>query len=363
MRIGIYAPNMTAPPPSGVERYVAELLRALAARDGGHEFVLFTDSADVPASGRWRRVDVPRMGWLGRLRYDHGGLARAARKERLDVLHCTKSTVPAGLACPSVVTVYDVIFLKHREYYPAWWRWYWSRALERTAARADAIVCISETTARDLEEFVPDARRKVHAVPIGVNGSAFRLPEGPAEERRAALGVRGPYFLYAGNITARKNIPVLLDAFEAARAALGAGLVIVGGADYGAREVLGRMNGQGLRYLARVGDEDLAALYGGALALVYPSQYEGFGLPVLEAMACGCPVIASRGGALPEVVGEAGCLVEPGSAADLADALRRLAGDPELRRRLAEKGRARAAEFTWERTAARTLEIYERAAR
>jgi glycosyltransferase involved in cell wall biosynthesis len=108
-----------------------------------------------------------------------------------------------------------------------------------------------------------------------------------------------------------------------------------------------------------VGDEDLAALYRGAVALVYPSQYEGFGLPALEAMACGCPVIATTGGALPEVVGDAGLLVEPGASGPLGEAMRRVSSDGGLREDLIRKGLERARTFSWERTAARMLEIYE----
>lgn len=357
MRVGIYAPNMTTPRPSGVERYVRELVPALAAAESPHEFVLFTDApwSDTP---RARRVPVPPMGLLARLHFDHRRLAMAAHRERLDVLHCVKSSVPAGLGCPAVMTVHDVIFLRHPEYYPFWWRWYWNGALRRSAERAAAIVCVSRTTAGDLEELSEASRGKVHAVPSAVNARFFGTP-GP----RPGAAPGGAYFLYVGNITARKNVPALLDAFASVRDKVREALVLVGGLDYGGGEVARRLRALGpdgrVKYLDHVPDEELLALYAGATALVYPSRYEGFGLPALEAMAAGCPVIATTGGALPEVVGDAGLLVEPGPAGALAGALERLARDADLRRDLVGRGRARAKEFRWEKTAALTLRVYE----
>ncbi len=355
MRIGLYAPNLGSPAPSGVERCIGELVRALAAAGSDHEFVLFTDADLCPSSPRWRRVAIPSMGKFARLRFDHGGFAKVARSERLDLVHGLKSFVPADLDCPAVLSVYDVIFLRYPEYYPLLWRWYWRWALEGSVGRAAAVACISQTTARDVEEYLPASRGKTRSVPVGVDARPFEVAPARAAELRERLGVKEPYFLCVGNVTRRKNIPVLLEAFRQRRSP--AGLVLAGAPEYGAEEL--RLDAEGVRYLARVTDEELGALYRGALALVYPSQYEGFGLPVLEAMALGCPVIASSGGALAEVAGEAALLVRPGSAAGLAEAMERLAGDRELRGRLSERGTLRASMFPWEKNAALTLELYE----
>ena len=354
MRIGIYAPNMATPAPSGVERYTAELLRALAERPPAHEVALITDAPDLPVPAGGRRIPVKSMGRGARLWFDHCHLARVSREEKLDLLHCAKSFVPAGLDCPSVATVYDVIFLKRRDLYPFWWRAYWSRALRASVARATAVVAISEATARDVESLLPESRGTVRAVLGGVNAASF-----------AAGGTgtgRGPYFLCVGNLTRRKNVPVLLDAFASIREATGAGLVLAGAAEYGGGEVLGRVHEPGVRYVGRVGDAELAELYRGALAFVYPSSDEGFGLPVLEAMACGIPVVTTTGGALPEAAGDAGILVSPGSVAELADAMKRVATDPALRADLAARGVRRAAERPWRRTAEETVRVYEQAA-
>lgn len=364
MRIGIYAPNMATPAPSGVERYITELLRALAEQPTPHEFALISDGADLPLPAGGRRVRVDSMGRLRRLRFDHTRLAGLARDEKLDVLHCTKSFVPAGLACSSVATVYDVIFLKRPDCYPFGWRLYWNRALKASMERATAVVAMSEATSKDLQALLPASRGKVRAVRTGVNAGAFALSEGEAGRLRGQRGVNSRYFLFVGNITKRKNLPVLLDAYASVRDRVGADLVVVGAPEYGGDEVVGRLRRgiPGVNYAGRVDDRELAALYQGALAFVYPSEDEGFGLPVLEAMAARVPVITTSGGALPEAVGDAGLLVAPGSVPELADALVKLASDAPLREELVRKGLIRVGEHRWSRTAAETVEVYEKAA-
>jgi glycosyltransferase involved in cell wall biosynthesis len=364
MRIGIYAPNMSTPDPSGVERCIVELLRALAELPGSHEYVLISDSADLPLPPGGRRVALKSMGRLARLRFDHFALAALARDENLDLLHCPKSFVPAGLPCSSVATIYDVIFLKRPESYPLGWRLYWTRALRASVERATALLAISEATARDVEGLLPGARGKLRVVRCGVNARSFELSADEGRRLRELHGIRSPYFLCVGNLTRRKNVGVLLDAYDSIRGDGQAGLVLVGALEFGGGEVLERVRrgALGVSYLGRVGDKDLAALYQGALAFVYPSQDEGFGLPVLEAMASRAPVITTTAGALPETVGDAGLLVDPGSVSELADAMKRMAGDAALRASLVSRGLVRLAEYTWGRTAAQTVEVYENAA-
>jgi glycosyltransferase involved in cell wall biosynthesis len=364
MRIGIYAPNMATPDPSGVERCITELLRALAEQPGSHEFVLVSDAADLPLPPGGRRVALKSMGRVARLRFDHYALAALARDEKLDLLHCPKSFVPAGLPCASVATIYDVIFLKRPEAYPFGWRLYWTRALRASVERATALIAISQATARDVEALLPAARGKLNAVRCGVNARSFELSAEEGRRLRDLHGIRSPYFLYAGNLTRRKNVGVLLDAYQSICGQAQAKLVLVGALEFGGGEVLERVRrgAEGVSYLGRVGDRDLAALYQGALAFVYPSQDEGFGLPVLEAMASRAPVITTTGGALPETVGDAGLLVAPGSVPELAEAMKRMAGDAALRAALVSKGLVRVGEHSWSRTAAQTLEVYEKAA-
>ncbi len=366
MRIGIYAPNVDESEPSGVERYIIELVHALIAIESDHEFVLISDADQWPESSRVRRVPLKTMGKISRLCHDHYGVVRIVRDENLDLLHSPKSTIPSGLSCRSVMTIHDVIFLRHKHAYSFLWKWYWTRNLKRSVERATRILCVSEQTGRDVEELLPAARGKVKAVRSGVNLDSFAsFSEERGGEIRTGLGISSPYFFFVGNITVRKNIPLLLDAFEMIRESFSGSLVLAGSVSYGAGEVLRRVTGEGrmkgVHYLGRIDDDQLAALYQGALALVYPSQYEGFGLQVLEAMASNCPVIASKGGALPEVVGDAGVLVDISSPKELAEAMSRLYREEAFRADLIRKGRDRLADFSWEETARKTMELYEQA--
>src|SRR5258708_7501380 len=206
------------------------------------------------------------MGRGSRLWFDHRRLSKLARAEKLDLLHCTKSFVPANLDCPSVATVYDVIFLKRGELYPFWWRAYWTRALRASVDRATAVIAISEFTARDLESLLPAAKGKVHAVRSGVNPAAFGSTDDEARRFGEAKSIQTPYFLCIGNLPRRKNIPVLLDAFASMREKSGTSLVLAGAMEYGGDAVRSRLVEPGVRYLGRVSDSELAALYRRALA-------------------------------------------------------------------------------------------------
>lgn len=362
MRVGLYAPNLASGTPSGVERYVRGLISGLRECGAPEDFVVFTDAEDLPESPRWRRVPLPPMGRLRRLAWDHRALAHAARDERLDVLHCPKSGVPARLPCPAVVTIHDLLFLREPARYGWLWRQYWSRTVARAVERAAVVLCDSEATRRDVERFFPATAAKARVVPPGVDASRFAgedgLPDGLEPGR--------PYFFFVGNLTRRKNIPVLLEAHARLDGRSDAALVLAGAPDFGAGELIHAIHAAGekrlVRWLGPVDDRQLAALYRHALALVYPSEFEGFGLPLLEAMASGCPVVSSTGGALPEAAGDAALLVPPNDAAALADAMLRVAGDPALREDLVRRGRVRAGELTWRRTAERVLAAYRGAA-
>jgi glycosyltransferase involved in cell wall biosynthesis len=362
MRIGIYAPNMASPAPSGVERYITELLAALAERDTPHEFVLLSDRPDLPLPPGGRRVALRTLGRFARVRFDYGPLARLARDEKLDVLHCTKSILPPKLACRGISTVYDVIFLKRPEFYPFLWRLYWNHALRWTVDVASLVIAMSGAVAHDLEKLLPASKGKLRTVKTGIRRGPFQGTAEADAKRLEAASIRTPYFLSVGNITRRKNLPVLLDAFQAIRSRTEARLVIAGALEFGGAEILGRLNGtEGVSYLGRIDEELLAALYRRALGFVYPSEDEGFGLPLLEAMAAGTPVITTSGRALLETAGDAALSVAPGSAPDLAYAMLRLATHEALRADLIRKGEARVAEHTWSRTAAETVAAYEEA--
>jgi glycosyltransferase involved in cell wall biosynthesis len=252
------------------------------------------------------------------------GLRRRARG--LDVLHCTTFRGPTGGPAPVVLTVHDLGLLRYPDAFPRWHRRYGSVGLRPTLRAADAVVAVSEFTRAELEELGGVPGDRIRVVPNGVD-EGF-TPDGPA--------AGGDYVLTVATLEPRKN---LARAVEAARLA-GAQLRAVGARGWGGVDVEG--------WVGEVTDAELAALYRGARCVLYPSLYEGFGLPVLEAMACGVPVVTSRGTAMEEIAGGAAVLADPLDAASIAQGI---AAAEERRDELVPLGLARASQFTWTRAA------------
>jgi glycosyltransferase involved in cell wall biosynthesis len=250
------------------------------------------------------------------------GIARAARD--LDVLHCTTMRAPVRARPPVVATVHDVALLRYPEAFPAWHRHTGRLALKQAARSADAIVAVSGFTRDELGDLLDVSADRVRVVPNGVD-PIF------AETGRAATG---DYVLAVGTLEPRKNLARVVAAARLA----GIELRVVGASGWGDVNVPG--------WLGRVGDEELAELYRGARCLVFPSLYEGFGIPILEAMACGTPVVTSSGGATEEVAGGAAVLVDPLDVEAIAAGIAE-AGD--RRPELVALGRERAQAFTWQR--------------
>jgi glycosyltransferase involved in cell wall biosynthesis len=281
--------------------------------------------------------------------YEQVTLPRLLRRRNAALVHGPDSFLPLRRHCPGIVTVYDLGFEAIPGDMPAVTAAKY-RLLVRLGARsADLVICPSAFTAEDLQMRYGIARERIRVI-----HGAPALPPG-----RLAPPA-GPYLLAAGDLRRRKNLPVLIDAF---RLLVREGLphrLVLAGADVGlGRELRAQAGDLPLELPGFVDDERLDALIRGADALVLPAVYEGFGLVALEAMVRGCPAVLARAGALPETGGDAALYFDPDDPADLADALRRIAGDAPLRARLGEAGRARAASFSWDTTAAATLAVYE----
>jgi glycosyltransferase involved in cell wall biosynthesis len=348
-------------PAAGVRRYVNALVPALRALGVPLDLVALGGlPVDVPAG--MTHVAEPRhpptnLGWT------LVGLPIAARRARIDLLHAPAYTAPVGIRTPVVVTIHDVSYERHPEWYP-YRRDRLRRAFYRASARSAArVVTDSEFSAAEINAAYGIAPSRIVVIPLGVVAS---FADGEPEEP----GVAEPFVLHVGDLHPRRNLTVVLDAVIALRKQGGdtAALTLaLAGIDRGTvAELRARAEAAGARdaltVLGVVSDAQLDALYREAAALVYPSLYEGFGLPVLEAMARGTPVVAARASSVPEVVGDAGVLLDPGDLAGWVASLDAIIGQPGRREALAEAGRTRAASFTWERTARATYEVFLRAA-
>jgi glycosyltransferase involved in cell wall biosynthesis len=301
---------------AGTARY----LRALLARN---EY----EKLSFGGSGRLATVTRDAL-WYPR------ALPREARKRGISVLHCPTFRAPFSTSMPLVVTVLDLAVLRHPGMFNQWSRRYSRFAVPRVAQAAAAVITISEFTKSEVVDLLGAPPEKVHAIPIAVE--APFTADGPRAE--------GDYVLAVGTLEPRKNLALVQDAARA----LAVPVRVVGAEGWGGVKVEG--------WVGRVSDEELAALYRGARCLVYPSLYEGFGLPVLEAMACGTPVVTSRGGATEEVAGGAAVLVDPMDSVAIAAGIKEaLARSDELQL----KGLARALAFSWDRVARETWAVYE----
>ncbi|MBC7253832.1 MAG: glycosyltransferase family 4 protein [Actinobacteria bacterium] len=361
----------------GIGRYTARLVEALARKaEGEAELVLFGygegPSGDLLDAGTARQVEWVSVPQLERFSYagmvaEHLLFARRVAASGVELFHGIDHNLSPFIPCPSLVTVHDLILLVLRGPYLGPTAWAWMRFHKASARRARFVVVVSENTARDVERIWGIPRERIAVVPEGVTPE-YR----PLEDREAVqdvihrLGVREPYFLYLGGFDPRKNLRNLLLAFKLFLYSAGEDVLLVMAGDR--RGFEGYLDDEveelGLEghvhFTGFVPERDLPALYGGATAFVCVSLYEGFGLPLLEAMACGTPVLASGVSSIPEVVGEAGLLVDPLDPEEIASGMRRLWEDAEARAELVSRGKERAASYTWDEAAARILELYRR---
>jgi O-antigen biosynthesis alpha-1,2-mannosyltransferase len=358
LRIAVDGRELRAGVRTGIRRYTLEVLRAAADR-GLQCFVYVDRSTDFEESAGVRRV---MLGGFTRW-WDQVALPAALRRDGVDVFLSPYYKRPLAAPCPAVVTIHDLFFIG----YPGRRRRLYDAAMTRLArlyaAGASAIIADSEHSRRQIVDRLGLAADRTVVIPVGL-GPEFR-PGAPTAAQRERYGLGSCYALYVGNFMPHKNLPRLLRAWAALPEGLRVShrLVLAGGGHAGRPALAALADSLGLGdrvvFPGLIDDADLPALYGGAAALVQPSLDEGFGLPALEAMACGAPVVASRRGALPEVVGDAGVLVDPEDERALASALTRVLGSAAEREALAGRGLRRAAGFTAERTAGRVVDLLQ----
>ena len=350
-----------ARPWAGVGVYTAEILRALAAERPGSRFTVYTDAApetDQPALAFHR---PPSARFIGR----HLLWPRRLRRLRAHLYFGPAGLLPLGdVGLPAVLTAHDMAIYRHPEWFPGGQALATRLVVPRSIRRADAIVAVSASTATDVGDLFGVEAQRLEVVPEGVAGHFQPLPRERLDDVRRRLGLPADRFvLFVGTIEPRKNVPTLLDAWSRMRDR--PPLVVAGTWGWRCDDVRGRLErlAPEVHVLGGVERADLPGLYNLASCLAHPAWYEGFGLTPLEAMACGVPVVVSGASSLPEVVGDAGLLVDPADVEGWTEALERVCGDLDVAATLRRRGILRAAEFTWSRAAQRTWRVMDRVMR
>ncbi|MDP6769601.1 MAG: glycosyltransferase family 1 protein [Anaerolineales bacterium] len=372
MRIGLEV-TAAVRQSGGIGRYVREMVHALAYVDQINQYSLFYASKYKAARGM---LTLPDNFRIRHLPVHDIWLARIWQRIRLpvpvelitgavDIYHSPDFTLPPTLqGVPTLLTVHDLSFLRDPESASPGLRGYLEIAVKRSVRLATHVLADSQSTKDDLIELYSTPENKITVLYPGVS-SDFRPIIDPAKLRqvrkRYKLGEE-PFVLSVGTLQPRKNHLTLIKAFELALGDSEYNLVLAGGKGWSYEEVYDLVESRGLQnrvlFPGFVAEEDLSALYSSANIMTLPSLYEGFGLPVLEAMACGLPVIASSVSSLPEVTGNAALLVDPGNVEDMADAMLKLVENADLRKKLRNKGFKRVEQFSWYASAKTLLGVY-----
>ena len=369
-RVGFDA---SALPPhlTGAGNYIVQLLRALHRLDLPLDFRVFCTPSgrqqiDLAEKTNFRCVTVPALHPALRLLWEQTRLPRLAAQHRLDLLHSPHYTRPLRLPCRSVVTLHDMTFFLFPELHTLPKRYFFRRMIRFSARSADALLTISESTRQDAMRMLGIAPERIHTTLLAA------LPEhqlvtdpGRRQAVRQRYNLPENFILYVGVLEPRKNLPALFQAFARLRSRFpDYRLVIAGKPGWMVEQINSQLEalqlGNAVHFTGYVQAEDLPVVYNLARVSVYPSLYEGFGLPVLESLACGTPVITTTVSSMPEVAGEAGLLVPPGDIPALEAALDRLLSDPAECERRSRLGLEHAKKFTWERTAQETYQVYHR---
>ncbi len=358
---------------TGVQHYAREVTRSLCGLASPDlRITVFSgregrrDDAGLPLATSFVPADSPLKGMV----WEQSLLKRMVRRAGVDVLFNPANVAPLNPPVPSVVTIHDLAFLLFPEYFSRTFALYYRKLIPRIAAQARHVITDSESTRNDLMSAYGLPPEKITVIPLGVS-PAFRrrIPKAELETVRRRHNLPDRFFLSISSLEPRKNLRTLLEAYRHLPGAVKEqqGLVLVGAgnrifADPELSRQIGNIDPDRVAVPGYVPTEDLPAIYRMSTALVFPSLYEGFGLPVLEAMAASTPVITSNRSSLPEVAGHAAVLIEPESIEELAAAMELIALDSGTRNLLVERGKKRASLFSWEKTARLTLDVLRQAA-
>ncbi len=351
---------------AGIHHYIAQVLRHLPWEEGEPNYVVFTQqnklfddkpgitavSSRLPTEKRllrifWEQVIWPWQAWRRGLR----------------LLHSMAFVTPIMEPCPTVITVYDLSFLHFPERFPPLQRYYLSSQTRRSCRRAKRIITISQSSRQDVHHFFDVPLSRIDVVVPGVDAVYRPLAETAVSAFRANHGLER-FVLHVGTLQPRKNISVLIEAMARLEDPE-VKLVLVGGKGWLYDDIFRQVQTLGLIerviFTGYVPDDELPLWYNAAELLVFPSLYEGFGLPILEAMACGTPVIASNSSSIPEAVGEAGMLFAPSDVESLVNQMTAVLTNSDLQNKLCQQGLQHAQTFSWARAGLATAKIYRRA--
>ena len=351
---------------AGIHQYIAQVLRHLPADEERHYTIYTrqTDGWEARPDWRVRSTPLPTERPLTRIAWEQAVWPWRARRDGLDLLHSMGFAMPRLAPCPVVVTLYDLSFVHTPDAFPAMQRRYLHAATATSCRHAQRLIAISESGRQDVHRVYGVPLERIDVVVPGV-GEAYRpLPPDEVAAFRRCHDLPERFLLHVGTLQPRKNVPLLLDAL----ARLGrddAPLVLVGGKGWFYDTIFARVTalglGQRVRFAGYVDDDALPLWYNAAAALVFPSLYEGFGLPIVEALACATPVVAARTSSLPEAGGDAALYFDPTDADDLAARLADVLDRPELAARLRAAGPEQARRFSWARAGQETAAVYTRA--
>jgi glycosyltransferase involved in cell wall biosynthesis len=364
LRVGFDATPLH-PPRTGVGQYTYRLLEALTDSQPDAEFLLYSnrEPQDLDLPFHAARVRASRFG-LGRWLWMHAILPRRARPDELGLMHFPNAIAPVSLRVPYVMTIHDLSLFRYPAFHPRRRQLTMRLLLPHAARRAAAVICVSEFTRREAIHILGLEPDRLPAIPSAA-GSEFHPITDPARRRevQAAYGLPERFVLFVGTLEPRKNLGRLVRACSRlARLEQPVPLVLAGATGWRMNAFRRRLRRQdpraGIRWLGYVKQDHLPVLYSLATVVAFPSLYEGFGLPVLEAMACGTPVVMSDRPAHAELAGDAAIKVDPEDEADIADGLARVIGSPATREEYRRRGLARAAAFSWQRTAELTFQVY-----
>lgn len=354
---------------TGAGNYIFNLVRTLTEVDRANQYYIFTQAmhaADfATAQSNVHVIVLNHTNRPARMLWEQVTLPRYLKRLKIDVLHSPHYTMPLAKPTTSIVTFCDMTFFLIPDMHSRSKRLFFRTMMRLSARRADHLIAISESTKQDMIRVLGLPASRIKVTPLAAGPSYRPLPRSTVERVCEAYDLEfGQYIAYVGVLEPRKNVPLLINAYAAIATDFpDVPLVIAGKKGWMYDAIFNTVQQLGIqdrvRFLGYVPDDDLPALYNGARAFVYPSNYEGFGLPVLEAMQSGAVVITTNVSSMPEVAGDGAMLIEPNDQAGLEVALRRVLCDPQFSAELIERAARRATQFSWDRCARETLAVYQ----